>query len=68
MIDLTNTNIDPLLPSPADMPPPPPAVLPPLKVRTKGRPRKDDISTRRLPSAWERNEGPRSSGVSRNSV
>jgi hypothetical protein len=37
------TNIDPLLqPDLADIPPlPPPAVLPPLKVRTKGRPRKD---------------------------
>jgi hypothetical protein len=63
MIDLAN--IDPLLPDPADIPPPPPpAVLPPLKVRAKGRPRKDDTSTKRLPSAWEGNGGPRSSGVS----
>src|SRR4029077_20276756 len=57
MIDLAS--IDPLLPNPADIPPPPPAVLPPLKVRAKGRPRKNDTSTRRLPSAWERDEGPR---------
>ena len=63
MIDLNN--IDPLLRDPADMPPPPPpAVLPPLKVRAKGRPRKNDTSTKRLPSAWERNQGPQSSGVS----
>ena len=62
MIDLAS--IDPLLPDPADIPPPPPpAVLPPLKIRAKGRPRKDDTSTKRLPSAWERNGGPRSSGV-----
>src|SRR4029077_20681915 len=39
-----------------------------LKVRAKGRPRKNDTSTRRLPSAWERDEGPRSSGVSCNSI
>lgn len=66
MIDLTN--IDPLLPDPADVPPLPPAVLPPLKVRAKGRPRKDDTSTKRQPSAWERNGGPRSSAVSFNSI
>ena len=62
MIDLAN--IDPLVRDPADIPPPSPVVLPPLKVRAKGRPRKDDTSTRRLPSAWESNGGPRSSGVS----
>jgi len=61
MIDLTNT--DPLLPDPADVPPLPPAVLPPLKVRAKGRPRKDNASTKRQPSAWERNGGPRSSAA-----
>jgi BRCT domain type II-containing protein len=31
---------------------------------SKGRSRKDDMSTKRLPSAWERNGGPRSSRVS----
>ena len=57
MVDLNN--IDPILRDPADIPPPPPpAVLPPLKVRVKGRPRKNDTSTKRLPSAWERNQGP----------
>ena len=61
-IDLAN--IDPLLRDPADIPPVLPAVLPPLKVRAKGRPRKADSSTTRLPSAWERNGGPNSSGVS----
>jgi hypothetical protein len=66
MIDLTNT--DPLLPDPADVPPLPPAVLPPVKVRAKGRPRKDNASTKRQPSAWERNGGPRSSAVSFNSI
>jgi hypothetical protein len=68
MIDLTN--IDPLLPDLADIPPLlPPAVLPPLKVHTKGRLHKDHTSTRRLPSAWERNaRGPRYSGVSCNSM
>jgi hypothetical protein len=55
-------NIDPLL---RDEPAAQPVVLPPAVIRTKGRPRKKDDSTRRAPSAWERNGGVRSSGVSR---
>lgn len=61
-VDLANIN--PLLRDLADMPPVVPAVLPPLKVRAKGRPRKADSSTTRQPSAWEQNGGPNSSGVS----
>ena len=57
-------NIDLLLRDPADKPPVLPAVLLPLKIRAKGRPRKADLSTTRLLSAWERNGGPNSSGVS----
>ena len=53
MLDLCN--ITPLLPNPASLKPPPPAVLPPLKIRTKSRPRKNDTSTKRNPSGWERN-------------
>jgi hypothetical protein len=53
MIDFTN--IDSLLSDLADIPPLlPPAVLPPLKVRIRGRLRKDHTSTRRRPSAWPR--------------
>jgi hypothetical protein len=56
-------NIDALL---LDTPASQPAVLPPLKVRTKGRHRKKklDDSTRREPSAFERNGAPQSSRVS----
>lgn len=57
------SSIDPLLSESTKTLPPPPVVLPPLKVRSKGRPRKNDGSTRREPSAWERYGGPTSSGA-----
>lgn len=64
MIDLMNT--DPELPDPADIVLTPLLVLPPLKVRAKGRPRKNDSSMKRLPSAWER--GFSSSGAHNTSI